>query len=152
MPSVPPILANPYRLRQALYSLLLNAQQAIGRAGGTITVTTEGVANDQGRLTALRVLVADTGAGIAPGVLPHVFDPFFTTRPRSENLGLGLTIARNIVRAWRGNIRLESRPGQGTTVLMTLPACDEMAVPLESGSADWFLDGDDGIDSIERAA
>jgi signal transduction histidine kinase len=151
-PSPPPVMANPRRLQQALLSVLLNAQQAVGTSGGTVTVTTDCLADDQGRATSVRIRVADTGVGIAPGVLPHVFDAFFTTRPHNENLGLGLTIARNIVRAWRGNIRLESAPSKGTTVFLTLPVCTEMAVPLDRQGIDWFLDDEEGPGSAEKAA
>lgn len=137
MSSPPPVLANPRRLQQVLLSVLLNAQQAIGKSGGTITVTTRAITDEQGREAGLRVQIADTGPGIAPGVLPHIFDPFFTTRPQSESLGLGLTIARNILRAWRGEVRVESAPEQGTVVILNLPLCVDMVVPLNGDAMEW---------------
>ncbi|HZO91161.1 MAG TPA: ATP-binding protein [Chthonomonadaceae bacterium] len=151
--SLPPVLANPRRLQQALLSVLLNSQQAVGKSGGVVAVTTEALTDETGRAMGVCVRVSDTGPGIAPAVMPYIFDPFFTTRPRPGSLGLGLTIARNIVRSWHGDIRVESAPGKGTVVSLTLPACMEMAVPLDvlirdRRAPDW----EDGPDSAERAA
>lgn len=143
MTSPPPVLANPRRLQQVLLSVLLNAQQALGKSGGTITVTTQPITEEQGREVGLRLQIADTGPGIAPGILPHIFDPFFTTRPQSESLGLGLTIARNILRAWCGEVRVESAPEKGTIVTLNLPLCVDMVVPLNLDGAEWPETRDD---------
>jgi signal transduction histidine kinase len=62
----------------------------------------------------------DDGHGIAPDVLPHVFDPFYTTKP--DGLGLGLYVTRNIVEAHGGTIEVTSLPGEGTTFEVWLPA------------------------------
>jgi signal transduction histidine kinase len=65
--------------------------------------------------------VTDTGAGIPPVLLPRVTEPFFTTKPEGKGTGLGLAICRRIVRQHLGTIEIESRPGEGTTVRITLP-------------------------------
>jgi two-component system NtrC family sensor kinase len=66
------------------------------------------------------ISIADSGSGIAPEVLPHVFDPFYSTKP--QGLGLGLYITRNIVEAHGGHIDVSSRPGEGATFSVWLPA------------------------------
>jgi two-component system sensor histidine kinase HydH len=68
----------------------------------------------------VRVEVRDTGVGIAPQDLGRIFDPYFTTKP--SGAGLGLAIVQKIVDAHGGEIRVESTPGQGTTVTILLPA------------------------------
>ncbi len=65
------------------------------------------------------VAVKDTGLGIAEAVLPHVFDPYFTTRP--SGVGLGLAIAHRIVRGHAGSLDVESHVGRGTTMIIRLP-------------------------------
>lgn len=128
--NTPPVLANPRRLQQVIINLILNAQQALGKTGGTLTVATECKTDAaSGRESGVAVRISDTGPGIAPEALPHVFTPFFTTKEPKECLGLGLTIARNIAREWKGDVQVESAPGKGTTVTLTLPHCIEMVVP-----------------------
>jgi signal transduction histidine kinase len=58
------------------------------------------------------VRVVDDGPGIPPDILPHVFDPFFTTKAPGEGTGLGLDICRRILRQYRGDLSVESRPGR----------------------------------------
>jgi two-component system NtrC family sensor kinase len=65
--------------------------------------------------------VRDTGAGIAPEVLPRIFEPFFTTKPAGEGTGLGLSVSYGIVQAHGGELRAESEPGRGTTLEIVLP-------------------------------
>jgi two-component system sensor histidine kinase PilS (NtrC family) len=103
---------DPQRLRQALWNLVLNAVQAMP-AGGELTVT---VAADH---RALKIAVADTGEGIAPGDLAHVFEPFYSTKPGGS--GLGLALVHRIVQDHGGDIEVQNRPGQGTTFVVTLP-------------------------------
>jgi two-component system cell cycle sensor histidine kinase/response regulator CckA len=66
--------------------------------------------------------VSDTGAGIAPDVLPHIFEPFFTTKGPSEGSGLGLAQVHGIVGQHRGHIDVETLVGEGTTFTIYLPA------------------------------
>ena len=69
----------------------------------------------------IEIRVSDTGHGIHPAILPQVFEPFFTTKP-GEGTGLGLSICRDIIRDHGGEITADSRPGEGTTVRIWLPA------------------------------
>jgi signal transduction histidine kinase/CheY-like chemotaxis protein len=116
--ATPRVKGSAGRLVQVLVNLLVNAAQAIpaGREGATIHVRTE-VAEDGHVL----VRVRDTGAGIAPELLPRVFDPFFTTKPVGIGMGLGLSISHSLVTSLGGTIRVESELGVGTTFIVSLP-------------------------------
>jgi two-component system sensor histidine kinase HydH len=106
------VAADRDRLKQVLLNLVLNAIEAMP-AGGRLTL---GAAVSG---PALILTVADTGSGIAPELLPRVFEPYVTTK--TKGLGLGLAIARRIVEAHGGRIEAESRAGQGTRFRITLP-------------------------------
>jgi signal transduction histidine kinase len=98
-------------LREALLNLLMNAGQAIdGR--GVIRVAIEGGAEAV-------VRVSDQGPGIPPDLHDKIFEPFFTTK--RAGTGLGLSIVRRLVELQYGSVSIESRPGEGTTVLVKLP-------------------------------
>jgi two-component system sensor histidine kinase PilS (NtrC family) len=112
----PPTLTwqlDQHRLRQALWNLCLNAVQAMP-VGGELTVSVD--ADDRN----MRIIVGDTGEGIAPGDLGHVFEPFFSTKPGGS--GLGLALVHRIVHEHGGDIEVQSTPGLGTTFRLTLPA------------------------------
>jgi signal transduction histidine kinase len=111
--------ADPERLRQVLLILLDNALRHTP-AGGQVALAAAGV----GRL--IRLSVSDTGCGIAPEHLPHIFERFYRADPargrESGNAGLGLAIASTLVEAMGGQIGATSTLGRGTTVWLTLPA------------------------------
>jgi two-component system OmpR family sensor kinase len=128
---LPPVLADPDRLAQVLRNLVTNALRYTP-PGGTITLS----ARRDGAF--LRLVVADTGEGIAPGDLPHVFDRFWRAdRSRSRDdgtaaaagrgarepigSGLGLAIAQSLVEAHGGRIWAESDPGVGSRFAVTIP-------------------------------
>jgi signal transduction histidine kinase len=117
-PGVPPIHADRQQLRQVLLNLFTNAVDAMP-GGGRLTPRVRPGAL-AGR-PAVVVEVADTGVGIPPELLPRVSEPFFTTKPEGQGTGLGLAICRRIVQQHQGAIEVESRPGEGTTVRITLP-------------------------------
>lgn len=102
-------------IRQVLMNLLLNAVQAM-KGHGVLEVKTE-ASNGE-----VIVSVHDSGTGIPRAHLPKVFDPFFTTKAQGEGRGLGLTVARRIIESRGGQIRIVSKEGEGTTVLIVLPA------------------------------
>jgi signal transduction histidine kinase len=112
-PELPPLVADRAQIEQALLNLVTNAIDAMPQ-GGRLTLE----ACRDGDSIALRV--GDTGAGIAAEDLPRVFEPLYTTKPRGSGTGLGLPLVREIVAAHGGTVRLESRPGEGTTVLVRL--------------------------------
>ncbi|BFU92825.1 MAG: hypothetical protein NTAFB01_40120 [Nitrospira sp.] len=109
-----PVLVFPDQLRQALVNLVINAAQAM-KGTGALTLTTR--VSDH----AVTVTIVDTGSGISIHHLSKVFDPFFTTKGQGEGSGLGLTVARRIIRKFGGDFRIESVEGQGTTCIVTLP-------------------------------
>lgn len=118
---LPAALADPERLAQVLHNLLSNALRHTP-AGGRITLRARAATAING---SLQVEVEDTGAGIAPEDLPHVFERFYRAdRGRSRERGgsgLGLTIARELVRLQGGAMGVESAPGQGARFWFTLP-------------------------------
>lgn len=126
-PELPAITADANQLSQILMNLLLNAAQATPE-GGSITISAQKIKFAE----ALELTVTDTGAGIPADILPHVFEPFFTTK-RGQGTGLGLSISHAYVRSHGGDIRVDSLPGHGTTVRITLPIRQEgrMAVQQE---------------------
>jgi signal transduction histidine kinase len=114
--SLPPdallVHGNSAALEQLLLNLLLNAAAALP-AQGSASVTAR-LLDD-----AVEIIVRDDGRGIAPDELDHVFDPFFTTR--EDGTGLGLTIVRRIADAHGAELGIESQPGVGTTIRLSLP-------------------------------
>jgi two-component system OmpR family sensor kinase len=121
LPTEQTIQADPDRLKQVLLNLLSNAIK-FTPPDGTITLAATRATNG-----AIQISVHDTGSGIAPDALPHVFDRFFradaarTRSPLGEGSGLGLPIARGLVVAHGGTLALQSAPGTGTTATVTLP-------------------------------
>lgn len=115
------------QMLQVFSNLLMNAMQAM-KQGGVVrvrlaTITTEppsDVASEGERF--VHVEIRDTGVGIAPEDLGHVFEPFFTRKDAGEGTGLGLPVAEGIVRSHRGWMNIESAVGRGTTVHVYLPA------------------------------
>jgi len=121
-----PVLVFPDQLRQALVNLLTNAAQAM-KGNGTLTLTT--AVSDH----TVTTTIADCGPGISKQHLSKVFDPFFTTKGQGEGSGLGLTVAKRIIRKLGGDIRIESVEGQGTTCFITLP----MSTPASPTGGPW---------------
>ena len=116
-PDLPMVEADPFQLQQVFINLLSNAEQAVGDMPGErrITVSTE-VRGDR-----LVATISDNGPGIAPETLPHIFNPFFTTKPRGSGTGLGLSISDGIIHEHRGTLRVRSEPGAGATFEIELP-------------------------------
>lgn len=117
--SCPYVFANESKLAQVFLNLLVNASQAIpegDREGNQITVR----AFSEGQRCVIEV--SDTGVGIAPEFRARIFDSFFTTKPAGTGIGLGLSIARDIVQSFGGTISVESEEGVGSTFRVELPA------------------------------
>jgi PAS domain S-box-containing protein len=129
----PEVKASTGRLAQVFLNLLLNAADALhDQAPGKGEIATSIGTDAQGRAFAE---VTDNGAGIPPEVLPRVTDPFFTTKPIGVGTGLGLTVCRNIVQGYGGELVIQSELGRGTTVRITLPKAPVDFVPRVSGTA-----------------
>jgi len=122
------VSASPDQLRQALSNILLNAVQAM-KARGTLRLTTATTG------ATASVTIADSGPGIPKQHLSKIFDPFFTTKGQGEGSGLGLTVARRIIRKFGGDIRLESVEGQGTSCIVSFPVLPRSASSKEVSCA-----------------
>jgi CheY-like chemotaxis protein len=119
---VPPVEANESRLGQVFLNLIVNAAQALpdGYANeNQIRVRTR--VDELGRVVAE---IEDTGPGIPPEVLPRLFTPFFTTKPRGLGTGLGLSICKRIITSFGGDISVETQLGRGTVFRVTLDATE----------------------------
>ena len=118
-PPASPIVTDAERLRGVLVNLIANARESLAAAGRprgeSIEVGARGL--DRGGVL---LWVADRGPGIPAADLPHVYEPYFTTK--RTGTGLGLAISRKVVEALGGTIRIESREGEGTRVEIELPA------------------------------
>jgi len=115
---LPPIYGNAGKLQQVFLNLFLNAKDAMSN-GGTLTVITSNGAG-------VSVAVGDTGSGIAPEHVARIYDPFFTTKNAARDgqpkgTGLGLSVTYGIIQEHAGKIRVESRPGEGTTFFLEFP-------------------------------
>lgn len=111
---LPHAACNPSQLNQVFLNLITNAAQAIP-AEGSIRVQTRSEGSE------IVIEIADTGTGIPRDVLPHIFETFYTTKPRGVGTGLGLSIARDIVHSHGGHISVDSQEGLGTTFRIVLP-------------------------------
>ena len=108
-----PLEADPVQLKEVISNILNNSCDAVPESGGAIEVLTgckEGF---------IEICVKDNGTGIDKEHLQKVFEPFFTTK--AKGTGLGLSVCRQIVHLHGGSIQIESEPGKGTKVFITLP-------------------------------
>ncbi|MDP1922957.1 MAG: ATP-binding protein [Myxococcales bacterium] len=126
----PPVQGVASRLGQVLINLVANAAHAISgpREQNEIRITVRPVAGG------VRVEVKDTGSGIAPDVLPHIFDPLFTTRDEAGGAGLGLSLSRQIVAEHGGALTVETVVGKGSTFFVELPVVETTAEPVAAGA------------------
>jgi CheY-like chemotaxis protein len=126
------IRANPTQIHQILLNLCVNARDAMPR-GGTLRLLAENVTLDE--LAALSIdgarpgawlvlQVEDTGTGIPPDVLAHIWEPFFTTKEAGKGTGLGLSTVRGIVESHSGFVTLHTEPERGTRFRIHLPATE----------------------------
>ncbi len=132
-----PVHGNATQIHQVFLNLCVNARDAMP-AGGTLRITvanrrldaTEALALPDAHAGAWLVIeVADTGTGIAPEVLAHMWEPFFTTRGVGKGTGLGLSTVRGIVVSHRGFVTVDSAPDGGTTFRVFLPAITDEGTP-----------------------
>jgi PAS domain S-box-containing protein len=129
---------DPNQLSQVLNNLVINARHAMP-GGGTLSVSARNVTLKKQNHTTLppgryvAISIQDTGTGIADDVLPHIFDPFYTTK--HEGSGLGLSTSYSIMTAHGGTITVDSVPDKGTTLTLYLPASDRIDAPAPSSEA-----------------
>jgi len=134
------------QFRQVVMNLIINAAEAIGERSGYVNVTTGSEYLEAEKAQAMHkaetlvsgeyvfVEVADNGSGMEQAQLEKVFDPFYTTKFTGR--GLGLAVVLGIVRSHKGAIQVQSKPGQGTSFKVLMPASPESVLRLEARDAD----------------
>jgi PAS domain S-box-containing protein len=117
-PRLPYILGDFHQVQQVFTNLITNAQQAMSsrQTPGRLVLRSR---SEDGKVI---LEVADNGAGIPPEVLPRIFDPFFSTKKMGSGTGLGLSVSYGIVREHGGELRVQTRLGQGATFQVIFPA------------------------------
>ncbi|GAB4525581.1 MAG: hypothetical protein OHK0046_41500 [Anaerolineae bacterium] len=125
-----PVLAivDPARLEQILYNLLHNSLRHTP-PGGIIAIGAQ-TENDKAV-----IIVEDTGEGIPPDVLSHIWERFYSTDNRVENAGIGLALVKELVMAMEGDVSVSSVPGQGTRFTIYLPCAHRLDLETEHGSS-----------------
>lgn len=109
------VVCFPNSIMQVVSNLLINAIQAAPSSGGNIELQTF-LSTDK-----LRIDIKDNGVGISKENIDKIFNPFFTTKPQGQGVGLGLSISYGIIKKMQGDITVESRLGEGTVFSITLP-------------------------------
>jgi len=118
---LPRVKADPLLLQQALLNIVLNAEQAIGAAGGRIETSTS-VRRDVSGGAHVFVQIRDTGQGIPAAAMPRLFEPFYTTKEVGKGTGLGLAITYGIIQEHGGRISASNHPEGGAVFTVQLPA------------------------------
>jgi two-component system NtrC family sensor kinase len=113
-PHLPLVQADRKQMEQALVQLIRNACEAMD-LDGTLRLISRSVASE------VQIIVADTGRGLSPEQLRHIFDPFYSTNEQGQQAGLGLSIAYGVIESNGGTIEVESQEGRGTTFTIHLP-------------------------------
>jgi PAS domain S-box-containing protein len=128
------ILADPTQIHQILMNLCTNSAHAMRKNGGilSIEIDQKEIGKDdkpsfpnQKPGSYLKIMISDTGHGIPSDVIAKIFDPFFSTKPRGEGTGLGLSVVHGIVKDCGGDIKVYSEEDQGATFSIFLPLIDE---------------------------
>ena len=109
------VFCSPNQIKQACIALLVNASEAI-QEQGEIIIRTSTPDEDS-----IKIEISDNGIGIAPQDIPHIFEPFFSTKRDASGIGLGLSIVHGIIENHKGSIEVESEPGIGTTISIICP-------------------------------
>lgn len=120
-PELPLLTTEPEKVRQIVVNLLFNAADAIPESGGKIIIQTHKTGDN------FAIAVRDTGSGISDADLEKVFDPFFTTKEPGKGTGLGLAVCLGLAESLGGNITIDSKLGEGTSVTVTLKGSDPQA-------------------------
>ena len=118
-PNLPNVMTDSDQMKQVFINIFNNAFEAMSQ-GGTIAISLEQIKGGDGK-NYLWIKFADNGCGIPEKDLQNVFDPFFSTKRKDGNSGLGLSIIKGIIDGHLGTINIESTPGKGTSVIIKLP-------------------------------
>lgn len=113
---LPMIPCDGAQIEQVVLALVINAIDAMPRGGNLWLRTRVSPSGDE-----IQIEIRDDGTGIPPEILPHVFEPFLTTKEGGHGVGLGLAVSQNIMERHRGRIQVQSELGKGTSFTLTLP-------------------------------
>lgn len=147
-------IADPIQINQVLISLCTNSAYAMRENGGTLGISLENVILDEETAASyddlpagsyMRITVSDTGHGIEPDALNRIFDPYFTTKEPGEGTGMGLAVARGIIRNHNGTIRAYSEQGQGAAFHIYLPLVEVEVSEETTGKEQDLPTGDECI-------
>ena len=135
------VLADPTQIHQIIMNMATNAAYAMKAEGGVLHIAleecdiNETLASQYVDLVAgayVCLTVSDTGIGMPSHIVERIFDPFYTTKPKEEGTGMGLSVVHGIVKSYKGAISVETEPGKGTTFNIFIPRIpDEHAGPLD---------------------
>ncbi|MDE3076850.1 MAG: PAS domain-containing protein, partial [Chloroflexota bacterium] len=122
-PELPSIMGHADQLKQVFLNIMLNNQDAMPHGGRLVARTFRGIETEPSGETrdVVNVEFTDTGEGIRPEILPHIFEPFFSTKSE-KGTGLGLWVSFGIVQSHNGHISVKSQPSQGTSFTISFPA------------------------------
>ncbi|WP_051309021.1 response regulator [Desulfogranum japonicum] len=127
------IVGDPTQIHQIIMNLCTNSYHAMQTSGGVLSITVEEIEIEKQQLSMLpnleqggyiRMSIADTGTGIDPEIVGRIFEPYFTTKEKIKGTGLGLAIVHSIVRQHKGEITVDSTPGEGTVFHVYLPVSE----------------------------
>ena len=127
---LPSLQCDPSQIEQVLLAVVVNAMDAMSR-GGNLWIESS-LSSDGNKIA---ISIRDDGTGIAPEILPKIFEPFVTTKEHGHGTGLGLAVSRSIIERHSGKISLQSELGKGTTVTITLPVPGSAALAAEPALA-----------------
>ena len=164
-PAVWPVELDPGQFEVAILNLAVNARDAMPEGGRLILSARNLPGYDDGVFSGdyVRLEVRDTGTGMTPETVSRVFEPFFTTKGVGQGTGLGLSQVYGFSRASGGDVRIESRPGEGTTVILLLPravgqaaavAADAPSEPAAKAAGQGLVllvEDDDGVAAMVMA-
>lgn len=133
-----PAMVDSGQIEAAIINLAINARDAMPE-GGILTISTRNVTQGAGGTVPpgeyVAVRVSDTGTGMSPDVAARVFEPFFTTKGPGRGSGLGLSQVHGLATQSGGDVRIESRPGEGTTVTLLVPRATAQPTARTDGNA-----------------
>jgi CheY-like chemotaxis protein len=132
-----PAMVDPSQIEAAILNLAINARDAMPE-GGVLTIATRNVPLSVGGSLLpgdyVAVRVADTGTGMTPELIAQVFEPFFTTKEPGFGSGLGLSQVHGLAVQSGGDVRIESKPGEGTAVTLLLPRAKSLPIAVQANS------------------
>ncbi len=154
------VVSNPTQIHQIVMNLATNAYHAMEENGGRLKVQLKQVRLESEQLLHTELApgefaclsITDTGVGIEEAILDKVFDPYFTTKNTGKGTGLGLSVVQGIVKSCNGDIRISSKPGNGTKIQIYLPIADQKPCYIPSGRIKPLKGGDEKILLVDDEA